>query len=547
MRVPIRLVAPLLLGALSFGCGASEDPHPAPARERLLAAPTHGVLRVSLLGGRAEGGVGALHRMTYVAGTAFSGVDDNDIRGFLDGGFLYGWNQPLQTHVRVGRRRSSPRYGETELFRVLMRWSALGLPADAVVERAALSIGVEWGNPRPLRVVLYAVRADWEPGRGGDRQDNNSPPEAGDVWWGARAHEREPWGLPGAGFASDVHPAADTPGTALAATILPPDSGVLRFESAGLARELQESAREGRSLRLLIKLSDDLEDDPDTQIYLYSAEHGDQRNPARRPRLEVDWRSDSARTLLERRLLIESGRRFESGPIPVGEDEWLAASFESERGSGPVTLEVRDGPDSAWRPILAPLPPNGAREWELRALAAENPVALGRPFSTWLRDTWLPSGPPDEQEVGFVFQAPSGARHQRQARHTGDYRFEVEFTPDELGVWRYHFEHSFEEPYRSAAGSFHVLALERSGVVEALEALLARAESAPIELDADQVPVLAPRFWQLERGLLALETPESFATPAGRERRSLLGRLREVLGGRPLPDPIPLRPAPRDW
>src|SRR3972149_2977698 len=44
------------------------------------------------------------HTSIYVNGPDYTGMEDNDIRGFLDGRFRNGWNQPGQSHVRVGRR-----------------------------------------------------------------------------------------------------------------------------------------------------------------------------------------------------------------------------------------------------------------------------------------------------------------------------------------------------------------------------------------------------------------------------------------------------------
>ena len=68
-----------------------------------------------------------------------------------------------------------------------------------------------------------------------------------------------------------------------------------------------------------------------------------------------------------------------------------------------------------------------------------------------------------------------------------------------------------------------------------------------MEIGAAHIPTLGPRFWRLERALVGLETPESFASPEGRERFALLTRIREVLGGRPAPEHPPLKPAKRDW
>ena len=519
----------------------------------LPAAPAteaQGTLRWSLHA-PSSGKPGLLHETTYRNGAGYAGFSDNDIRGFLDGRFQYGWNQPLQAHVRAGRRRSSPRYGETELFRILQRWSALELPRDVEVESAELTVQVEVGLERDIELLIYAVSGDWHPGRGGSRRDNSSPPEPGDVWWGARAHDETPWGMPGAGFRSDVHPAADTPGAALARATYEAGADELRFTGPGLARFVEERAREGLPVTLLFKVADRFEDEPDTLLYFYSGEHGDHRNPARRPQLTVRWRAPAVQAS-ERALVLEPGATHRTGRIPVRGARLFAASFSPEPESDRVTLELRSGAEGAgaspWRRLLGPSPIEPGDTWvELRAIAAVEAVALGRSFETSFRDTWLPTGPPEEQIVHFLFRSPTGVVLERDAEYRGDYRFEVSIEPHELGRWEYGFTHHFEHDYESALGVFDVVPLERDGVVQALERLLAEAEAGEVEVGAGNVPRLGPRFWRLERALIGLETPESLASPEGRERFALLTRLHEVLGGRPAPEHPPLKPAKRDW
>jgi hypothetical protein len=302
---------------------------------------------------------------------------------------------------------------------------------------------------------------------------------------------------------------------------------------------------------LLLKLADRWEDDPDTLLYFYSGEHGDLRNPARRPRLGVRWRA-AARVARERELLLEPGAVYRTGRIPAAGAVAIAASFQPREGSGRVTLEVRGGSGekaaSPWRPLVGTEPLEPGTTWaEARAVAAVQPVALGQPFETGFRDTWLPTGPPEEQEVRFHFRSPSGAVIERDAEYQGDYVFSVSIEPRELGRWEYSYTHRFEHAYESAPGVFDVVALEIDGVEEALRSLLSDLDAQEVEIGAAHIPTLGPRFWRLERALLGLETPESFASPEGRERFALLTRIREVLGGRPAPEHPPLKPAKRDW
>ena len=62
-----------------------------------------GTLQVSLIGNNGASQKPLEHVSVHVRDSNYSGVEDNDIRGFLDGRFKNGWNQPSQTHVRVGR------------------------------------------------------------------------------------------------------------------------------------------------------------------------------------------------------------------------------------------------------------------------------------------------------------------------------------------------------------------------------------------------------------------------------------------------------------
>ncbi len=44
-----------------------------------------------------------------------------------------------------------------------------------------------------------------------------------------------------------------------------------------------------------------------------------------------------------------------------------------------------------------------------------------------------------------------------------------------------------------------------------------------------------------------LQTPESFASEAGRDLHGLLNEIRTLLGGKPIPDPLPLQAMDREW
>ena len=148
------------------------------------AKSVRGMLVVTTYGPTGREEAPGINEAVFVNGNGYAGMSDNDLRGYLDGLFKYGWNQPTQVHVRVGRRDHAPRYGELELFRVLYRWGDIELPPRSRVHDARLEIAVESGPPFPVDLFLYEVKKDWNPGQGGVNGDNVSPPARGEVWWG---------------------------------------------------------------------------------------------------------------------------------------------------------------------------------------------------------------------------------------------------------------------------------------------------------------------------------------------------------------------------
>ncbi len=542
--------------ALLVSCAAGDGAEPVrPADEPSVRGTLH------LVGYASTAPEGAARspqvlRHTWVRDSSYAAMEDIDLRGFLDGRFIYGWNQPGQIHTRLGRRDSSARYGETELYRTLHRWEGLTLPRAASVRAARLEVDIEDGPRRPLRVLVYAVHRDFEPGQGGTRRDNTSPPRPGEVWWGAARHEQEPWGLPGVGFASSDHPDADTPLMALAETGWEPKQPTLVFESPALAAYAQAQVRAAAPLRLLLKLADGLEDTPGTVLYLYTGNHGELRNPARRPRLQLDWSAPGEALHRSLPLHLENGRSFVSPRIPLGTTGQLALGFEpSEDTAGPParpTLQVRGGRGEEVSPWLAaerPLPRPAGWEWvQLRVIAAREPVELGQPFETRLRDTWIRAGTPETRRVEFEWVTPQGVTESGLAEYQGDYTWSFRTVPTELGRYRYRFRQDFlKHPYEGAEGVFDVVLLDRENARRQLRALADRLRSSPPDGDGHPLPAEAPGFWRLERAALRLETPESLATESGRELFALLTEVRVLLGGREVPRELKLTPMKREF
>jgi len=525
---------------------------PNPALTAAIPGAVAGRIRVSFH--PSEPGAGASrpppedfrHRHVWVRGPHYQGMEDNDIRGFLDGRCVHPWNQPGQIHVRVGRLRRGPNLGEWEIFRILQRWAGLGLPADARVSEARLVLTVERGvDPahgvdREMDVFLYNVLRDWNPGGGGKKGNNSSPAAAGEVWWNETGHGESQWGLPGAGFASDTHPEADTPAMPLAVARYRPGVGIVSFSSRRLDAYVESRARTGAPLLFLVKLSDYLEDAAGSVMSFYSANQGDDENTARRPRLEVEWVPGPSAQWQEEEILLEHARTLVLPQLEVVGPGTLALSFEREEVGEMPVLQVRprDGDrESRWSPFPFP------GRWEtsspqVRIQALRNPILMGSPFTARFRDTWVRTGPPDEQEVPWIFEAPSGRRHRVFARFQGDFTWRVEFFPDEPGRWTYQWSQQFlTTTFHSAPANFDVVPGDRKNALRALDALEERARSSTQHPGRERMLAFSTALNRIVRGLMRTQTPEDFRLdvedPGEIGRR--LDQARHSLGGKPLP------------
>ncbi|HEX5043421.1 MAG TPA: DUF5060 domain-containing protein [Candidatus Polarisedimenticolaceae bacterium] len=509
-------------------------------------APAAGELALTAYDGGA-GPAATVHRTVWVDGQdGYTGMEDNDLRGHLDGSFKYGWNQVGQNHVRVGRREKSSTWGECEIFRVLQRWGGIVLPAGAVVRDASLDLAIESGPHRPMRLYLYEVHRDWNPGQGGVLGDNVSPPRPGEVWWGDAGYREKPWGHPGAGLASDADPEADTPVMPLAEALYTPEGNGLTFRSEALAAYATRRIAAGLPLLFLLKVSDALEDLPTGSVVVYSANQGDDRNGVRRPRLTLTWSAPGERFSVEKPLLLEYGRTLTLPPIEAAALRAVAATFRpGEAGAC--------GPQVEWRADGGPWSGAGvgvSGPWsrlEVRVVAACDPVPLGSAFETTFRNTWVRTAPPERQHVPFVFRGPDGTERVVPARYAGDYRWTVSFTPDEPGRWTYAWGETFTtEPYRSATGTFDVL-VDPGNLDAQLARLAEDARAWDRKGDPARGEVLSTRLARLERAAAASLSGSAFLRDGGAALRRRLNVARSALDA-PVPDVLPMKPdKPPSW
>jgi hypothetical protein len=524
---------------------------PVYAQAAVDPASTTGVLRLSLYGGYGSDEDETALRLvtTYVRGPHYQGMEDNDMRGFLDGYFLYGWNQASVEHIRVGRRNRMPALGEYELFRPLLRWSGIELAPGARVLEARLTLEVEEGPPGELEVLLYEVKKEWNPGEGGTLKDSTSPPRRGEVWWKDVAYQEEPWGLPGAGFCSDDAPQADLGAMPLAIARYRPGEREVVFASLELTEYASRRVLEKKPLLFLLKLCDPLEDTVGTVLSFYSANQGDYRNTRRRPRLTLEWESPREKARIEERVRLEHGRTYLFPRLEASGAAFLAASFIADPGSEQPLVELRGGRGeevSAWREATLPF----AAEWdwvEARLTAARDPHPLGSRFESSFRDTWVVTRPPEKQRVIWTFISPDGERHTVAAAYAGGYTWEVSFPAAQLGRWRYSWTHGFTKAgFQSAEGVFDVVAGGRENVKLHLEGLLERIRDSSLSARS-RLARFGQEFARLQRAALQHETPDSFRSEAGLELQALLRRIRCELSGKVIGAHRKPFPAKRKW
>ena len=480
-------------------------------------------------GGDSEG----RFRTIYVPGSGYDGMEDNDIRGLLDGTFLYGWNQVGQKYVRAGRLDDVFKYGEYELFRILHRWGGLAVPPGATVEDVELRLYVRPDHMEGSRsLFLYGGRRDWDPGSGGVDRDNISPPREGSVWWNHARFGEEEWGLPGGSSDEDFDPSP------LARATIEAGDPEVAFRTSALARYVAECVEADQPALFLIKLQDRQEDIPGSLIYLWSATEGEDRTQGRKPRLSLWWSSPSS-VVEEVDVALEHGRSR-----IMGVEGGTRVDFSPAEGSESPVIEAREE-GGAWRRVEDGQ--LGPEEVELRVRAVRSPISLGSPFVASFRDTWVRTGPPERQNVPWLFISPTGRELTLMARYEGDYTWVLEFTPDEVGRWRYSWGHDFQvQPYLSQVETFDVVVESFEDAVLALRHFLSLVLADGFD-DREALSRMMVRFSKVERAALAVLTPADFRGERGGEIRALIREIRGAFGS-PVPEVIPLEAAePHPW
>ena len=519
-----------LIVCLVYGCTGQE------AREAPRPLLVSGTLALSGFAAAADDDTAVnatQHTLLLVPGLDYSGMQDNDIRGFPNGRWVHGWNQVGQRHIRLGRGPSTSRFGEMEIMRALHRWDDIPLPANAVVTQVSLEIVVESGIEEPADVMLYEVHRDWNPGSGGLQGDNTSPPAPGEVWWPEAAHGEVEWGLPGASFASDDPGRGDVAPLVLATGHYRPGASRLVFSSGALTRYVQRRVASSKPLLFLLKLSDSDEDLVGDELVLYSAEEGDSLCVSRRPKLTVEWHVPTEVVGWKQEVLLENGRSVELPKLPTKDANRWAVSFHPRPGYESPVTEVRGGSASSsseWRSAAIPLEVDW--DWiQARLVAARNPVPLGTAFESDFVDTWVPDAKPEEQTVTWHFTDPLGREIQLHGSYEGHFRWRVAFSPKVPGRWSYYVDHDLNwPPYRSEQVVFDVLADDITIVLDHLEELAERIEASNLTTRRAKFEYFGDEFLRLERAGIQLLTPEIFRSEAGVQLSARIDEIRRELG-----------------
>ena len=497
------------------------------------APGVRGTFKFSAFGNMTASHPSLRHRTILTTGSSYTGMEDNDLRGFLDGNFKWGWNQPTQSHVRVGRRGTRPALGEHELFRVIQRWDEPLLPPNPTIHHVRLSLQIEKGADAPLQVLLYEVHPDWEPGNGGTNNNNNSPPKPGEVWWGDVGFQERSWGLPGAGYASDTDPRADTGAMPLAEARYHPGSKSVDFTSPRLDSYIESRLKNHQPLLFLIKLADYLEDIPGNLLTFYSANYGiDRQTSLKRPQLVLEWESNQETANFKQELFIEYGRTYRFPKMETQGATVFAASLDSQTGYEQPTIRIRggSGPDmSPWQPLFLPI--QATWDWvEVQVLAVTDPISQGNTFVANLRDTWITSAPPDEQQVLWTFISPYGDVHEVMATYVKDYTWQVHFQPKEIGRWRYSWSQQFTStPYQSDVVQFDVIAGDQANIARQIKMLHHAIQNVNRSAGPKNHKEFQLAFLKLERAVMQQQTPDSFITTEGTRLKEMLNSVRAEL------------------
>ncbi len=407
-------------------------------------------------------------KVRYRLQSPISKTADTDIRGFLDGGVKYAFNQGTAYHDRVGRRYEAAYKDEYELKRTLMRWYLPSWPADIRVTSAQMGFWVEQyptdspvgslGNWMPLHLYAYPLAGDWEPGSGGVNKDSFSEAAAGEANWNYARKDVQAWDAPGV-LVRDYGKAIENSLHPLAMGLISGGNQRVELRGEELVRYVQQCADRNRSVDVLLKLEDMQEDLWGTETALTADGFGDDHDlHSQRPRLNLEVEIERPGRATEETFLLESGMG-QTFPLQEhrGQDVLLFAEVVPDADLVPPAVFVRGGAadekaeNCRWEPLRNPI----VKRWDwsqIMVMTPERRITLGDTFLVDITAPWVQPGPRELQSPELVLIAPTGKVHRIRGRSESDLHYRLEFHPDEPGVWRYGWAF---RPMEEARTEFH--------------------------------------------------------------------------------------------
>jgi hypothetical protein len=254
----------------------------------------------------------------------------------------------------------------------------------------------------------------------------------------------------------------------------------------------------------------------------------------------LEWESTHEAERREVPIRLEYGRVHVLPSLEASEGDWIAHTFIADDAFGIPSLEIRPANTGGGWLELGGIRRLSAGSQRLRVIAARRPLPLGHRFTARLTDTWVTTGPPEDQLVEWTFVSPCGNTYSVMARYAGGFRWEVEFDPDEIGPWRYRWTQSLHGPGVSGpATCIDVIGLDIATVHASLDRFAERARSGDDRASKRGRRRQLQALLRLERSAVALLTPTEWRSEAGEDTRRKINAAKAALWGREVPEQPP--------
>jgi hypothetical protein len=280
---------------------------------------------------------------------------------------------------------------------------------------------------------------------------------------------------------------------------------------------------------------------------IWSANHGIDGSK-RRPQLAVHWMPDGTTERQQYSVALEHGRQMNIGRLDIQSPtlvvwQYIASSVLTSKDSSfehctqSPHVEIRAaGKNQSWS-RLEQLSTLDAGLYDIRVAAAQEPVPLGTHFESRIRETWVTTGNPADQDVKWIFTSPDERRFVIKADYQGDFEWRVRFLPDMLGRWTYIWEHSLAgERAEGMTNAFDVVAWDFNTVMAGLKSLSDSIDQSGAKPRSQAMLPYEIAFMKLERAAMVLPDAET-GQPSEKlaELNRIIRELRHQLSGSTIP------------